>query len=299
MSLQKKIQIRPPKNDEKEEFYRVYNSGLPGVDELTPKRFDEWWNRSSESGEMEKLWRVAVVNNSIVGVVINQVNVELNWGFVWELAILPEYRNQGVGTQLILESEKLLQNHHPEIDDLAIGVKTDNIKALQLYEKLGYGIRFLELHLKGQRWASDIKHNLKIEPASEDRIAELMELSPDAYWGTKDIEGWKEIIKPEHRIFITEDNHLVGFVRLFVQEGKSPYSEIQFNIKPGFGTQVIEACMEFIETSMIEFWVQDDHQDILDLLYRKEFRRIESEFLLRKAVPKPTLIVGTKHLRAA
>ena len=281
--MKKEIQIRPPTNDEKEEFYRVYNTGLPGVDEITPKRFAEWWNRSSESGEMEKLWRVAVVNDTIIGIVINLVNVELNWGFVWELAILHEFRNQGIGTLLILESEKLLQNHYPEIDNLAIGVKTNNIKALELYEKLGYGIRFLELHLRGKRWISDQKHNLRVEPASEDRIEELMKLSPDAYWGTKDIEGWKEIIKPEHRIFITEDNHLVGFVRLFVEKGKLPCSEVQFNVKPGYGSQVIEACMEFVETNLVDLWVQDNHQDIIDMLYRREFKRIESEFLLRKS----------------
>ncbi|MBE0526924.1 GNAT family N-acetyltransferase [Candidatus Thorarchaeota archaeon] len=286
MSLKKEILIRPPKYNEKEEFYRVYNTGLPGVDETTPKNFAKWWNRCSESGEMDRLWRVAVVDDTIIGVIINMVNVELNWGFVWELAVLPEFRDQGIGTLLILESEKLLLKHHPEIDDLAIGVKTNNIKALELYEKLGYGIRFLELHLEGKRWASDQKHNLKVEPASEDRIEELMKLSPDAYWGTKDVDGWKEIIKPEHRIFTTENNQLVGFVRLFVDEERSSCSEVQFNIKPGYGSQVIEACMEFIETDSIDLWVQDDHQDIIDMLNRREFKRIDSEFLLRKAVPK-------------
>lgn len=287
MSLKKEIQIRPPKYDEKEEFYKVYNTGLPGVDETTPNQFTKWWNRSSENGEMERLWRVVIVNDTIIGVVINMVNLELNWGFVWELAIIPEYRDQGIGTLLILESEKLLQTHHPEIDFLAIGVKTNNIKALELYEKLGYGIRFLELHLKGKRWVSDLKHNLKAEAASVDRIEELMKLSPDAYWGSRDIDGWKEIIKPEHRIFLTEGNQLVGFVRLYVEEERASCSEIQFNIKPGYGAQVIEACMKFVETDSIDLWVQDNHQDIIDLLYRRDFNRIDSEFLLRKDVPKP------------
>jgi len=288
MSLKKEIQIRPPTKDEKEEFYKVYNTGLPGVDEITPKRFTEWWKRCYENGEMEKLWRIAVVNDKIIGVVINTINAELNWGFVWELAILPKFRGQGIGTRLILESEKLLQKHHPEIDELAIGVKTDNTKAIKLYEKLGYGMRFLELHLRGKRWTPKLKHNLKVEPASEDRIEELIGLSPDAYWGTRDVESWKEIIKPEHRIFITEDGHLAGFVRLFVHEEKTTYSEVQFNIKPGYGPQVIETCMKFIETDYIDLWVQDTHQDILDTFYKRKFKRIESEFLLRKPILKYT-----------
>ncbi|TFG30706.1 GNAT family N-acetyltransferase [Candidatus Thorarchaeota archaeon] len=286
MSLKKEVHIRPPTYDEKEEFYRVYNTGLPGVDKTTPKQFTKWWNRSSENGEMERLWRVAVADNSIVGIVINLVNAELNWGFIWELAVIPEFRNQRIGTQLILESEKLLQNHHPEIDELAIGVKTDNIKAIKLYENLGYGIRFLELHLRGKRWVSDLIHKLKVEPAAEDRIEELIELSPDAYWGTKDIETWKEIIKSEHLLFINDENHLVGFVRLYVQEEELHYTEVPFNIKPGYGSQVIEACMEFIKTDTIDFWVQDNHQDVLELLYRRDFKRVESEFLLRKSVLK-------------
>ncbi|TFG31270.1 GNAT family N-acetyltransferase [Candidatus Thorarchaeota archaeon] len=284
MSKKKVLKIRAPKFEERDEFYRIYKTGLPGVDEISFKRFREWWDKSHEKGEQEKLWRVALVDDSIIAVVINLVNKELNWGFVWELAVHPDFRNHGIGTKLIQESEKLLINHSPEIDDFAIGVKTNNLEALSLYEKLGYGIRFLELHLKGKKWTPDGNSQLKFEAASVDKIQDLVKLTPDAYWGTQDKERWKEIIKPEDKMFFNEKNQFVGYMRITKQKKKIPYSDIEFSIKPGHGGQVLDASMKFIETDFIELWVQDNHQDILDMLYKKGFKRIESEFLLRKSI---------------
>ncbi|TFG30887.1 GNAT family N-acetyltransferase [Candidatus Thorarchaeota archaeon] len=286
MSSKREIQIRAPTIKEKDEFYKVYKSGLPGVDEISSKDFAEWWKRSYEKGDLEKLWRVAVHGDAVIAVIINLVNEQLNWGFVWELAVHPEYRNQDIGTKLILESEKLLQRYHPEIMDLAIGVKTNNLRAMALYEKLNYGIRFLELRLRGKRWSSEQRSELSVEAASLDRIKDLMKLVPHAYWGMHSEEVWKEIIKPEDRMLVTKMNRLVGFVRVTKQKKKTSSSDIQFNIKPGYGMQVLNSCMELIDTDYIELWIENNHQDILDTLYSRGFKRIESEFLLRKSLPR-------------
>ncbi|MBN2230049.1 MAG: GNAT family N-acetyltransferase [Candidatus Thorarchaeota archaeon] len=286
MSLMRDVRIRAPSSDEREEFFEVYNTGLPGVDEISEKRFSEWWERCYESGELERLWRVAVLGKTIVGVVINVFNDILRWGFIWELAIHPDYRGQGIGTYLIKESEKILKKHYPDIRELAIGVKTTNYRALSLYEKIDYGIRFVELHLRGKKWIPEGQSTLKIEPPSQDIIPDLMKLTPDSYWSTRNEDSWRELLKPEHRIFRTNEGLVVGYIRMLMEKRKKPHTEIQFNIRPDYGPQVLDACMELLELETVEFWIQDNHQDILDILYLKGYKRIESEFLLRKPVIK-------------
>jgi len=286
MTIEKGLRIRAPSYDERNEFYSVYTSGLPGVDEISPERFNDWWEKSRENGDLTRLWRVAVLKDTIIGVAINLINQELNWGFIWELAILPKYRNKGFGSKLIRESEKLILKHHPEIDELAIGVKTNNVGALALYEKLEYRIRFLLLNLRGKRWQPDHTSRLIHGPTSSDQTEELASLIPDAYWSARNKETWKEMIKPEHKTFHTKDDQLVGYARLIPQKNKPPSTDIQYNIKQGYGPSVLEACMELIETDFVEVWVQDNHQDILDLLYERGFKRIDSEFLLKKPLRK-------------
>lgn len=52
------------------------------------------------------------------------------------LEVLPEYRNQGIGTRLIAAVEDHVRNlGHPRI---ALAVRTDNEQARRLYERLGY-----------------------------------------------------------------------------------------------------------------------------------------------------------------
>lgn len=168
------ITIRAPRVEEMERFYAVYCTGLPGVDEMSLTEFSRWWKHCLENGDLEHLWRVAIHKNSIVGVVINLVNRGLNCGFIWELAILPQYRGQGIGRMLINESETLLQQNYPEIDEFGIGAKTENTFAIQIYEKYGYGIRFLELNLRGPRWQTET--NLVLKPVEKRRLKELLSL---------------------------------------------------------------------------------------------------------------------------
>lgn len=265
-----------------ERFYAVYCTGLPGVDEMSLTEFSRWWKHCLENGDLEHLWRVAIHKNSIVGVVINLVNRGLNCGFIWELAILPQYRGQGIGRMLINESETLLQQNYPEIDEFGIGAKTENTFAIQIYEKYGYGIRFLELNLRGPRWQTET--NLVLKPVEKRRLKELLSLSPDAYWGTRDIDSWKKILKPEHQAVYTQDGVLVGLCLVTINEDKTQLSEIQFHVKEGYGPAVLDASMSIVKTELVDFWIQDNHQDILDLLYTKGYKRVDSEFLLKKIV---------------
>jgi len=278
------IVIRPPLASERERFYEVYVSGLPGVDEISLERYIKWWNRCEESGDLENLWRVAVLNDEIVGIVINVFNSELNWGFVWELAVVPEHRQKGIGSQLVEQSEQLLLEYSPSISNLAIGVKTDNLRALALYEKMGYSMYYLIIRLRGLKWTPNVQPDLTFLKPESTMVDTFLTFSPDAYWGTRNRESWTELVEQEGYAIADSGNTLVGFVRFIVQEGDNPHTEIPFHIRTGFGTIVLDACMEKIESDIVELWVQNNHQDVLEHLYARGFKRIESEFLLRKSV---------------
>jgi GNAT superfamily N-acetyltransferase len=52
------------------------------------------------------------------------------------LEVLPAYRRHGIGTALLRAAERYLRRHGH--DRVAVGVDLDNVKAAQLYTRLGY-----------------------------------------------------------------------------------------------------------------------------------------------------------------
>jgi ribosomal protein S18 acetylase RimI-like enzyme len=51
------------------------------------------------------------------------------------IEVHPDHRNEGTGTLLLTEAENLLAVKH---DQVVLAVRTDNVDALRLYERLGY-----------------------------------------------------------------------------------------------------------------------------------------------------------------
>ncbi|MHA2171268.1 MAG: GNAT family N-acetyltransferase [Candidatus Kariarchaeaceae archaeon] len=100
--------------------------------------------------ELIKSWhetsRVAIVNNKLVG--YNIVRIERSsispWrprmkskGHIISVAVLPEYRRRGIGTQLIdevLETLKTLNN----ITKVTLEVRETNTSAINLYKELNF-----------------------------------------------------------------------------------------------------------------------------------------------------------------
>jgi ribosomal protein S18 acetylase RimI-like enzyme/3D (Asp-Asp-Asp) domain-containing protein len=271
--------IRFPLPEEKRLFFDVYNTGLPNLDEVTFQRFSKWWEKSIENGNLERLWRVAVLEGKIVGVVINTINEALKWGMVWELAIVPKLRDKGIGTRLVKESERLLVKHGTEITHFAIGVKTHNTRAFSLYEKLGYRARFLVLRLKGDAWKTTLATLLTIGDAETRDAGKLSRLVPDAYWSATNLNGWKKrTSEGDCRVFrIRKSSEIVGVVSLSESEKGGSATELTFSVKPSFGNAVLDATMGLVKTKKIDLWLQDNHQDIIDYAYQRGLKRIDSE----------------------
>ena len=282
--------IRAPMAEDKERFYQVYNTGLPNVDEIAPDRFSKWWETSTNNGDLEKLWRVAVLENQIVGVVINAISEPLKWGMVWELAVIPKHRNQGIGTRLIKESERLLLKNGGGITHFAIGVKTDNARAFSLYEKLGYGVQFLVLRLRGKVWKPEKALPVLVHDADVRYAGRLSRLVSNAYWSTRTKDTWRRLISMgDWRVLTTRnESKIIGAVSLS-EDKKTGSTEVSFSAERGFGISVLDAASHLVKTKRIDLWVQDDHQDILEYVYCRGLKRIDSEYLLKKPIVKATV----------
>jgi ribosomal protein S18 acetylase RimI-like enzyme len=78
---------------------------------------------------------VAVDGGSVVGSVYL---FEHRWeSFIFRLAVKPEYRNQGIGSSLMREAEKILKDRDAKYVSLFIRIDDEN-RLVPYYQKLGY-----------------------------------------------------------------------------------------------------------------------------------------------------------------
>jgi ribosomal-protein-alanine N-acetyltransferase len=75
----------------------------------------------------------AVVQEKMVGFIAGDRREEGFLGWIATIAVLPEYRRQGIATALILECERQL---HTAV--VRLNVRRSNAEAISLYKQLGY-----------------------------------------------------------------------------------------------------------------------------------------------------------------
>jgi GNAT superfamily N-acetyltransferase len=283
------VTIRPPRRGEKAAAYSVYETGFPDF-EMSFEGFSRSWDRCKISGDLEKLWKVAVVDDEIVGVAINLMLRNLGWGAIWELAVDPEMRNKGVGTQIVKESEKTFLDLNPAITHFAIAPKTHRTKAISFVEGLGYGIQSLILQLEGPADTAAIEFDLEVGIARLEHIPLFIHLEPDTYWGYRNRKTWEYTIRGGRCYALTEpeSNMVVGFMQLIPNQATEDSTTVSFSYKEGYGRDVIKSAMYEVQTDRVVFWIQDMHQEILDYLYAEGFARKDSEFLAKKRVMHDT-----------
>jgi ribosomal protein S18 acetylase RimI-like enzyme len=276
--------IRPPALDEISPFYRVYLTGVPDVDSLTYDGFSRWWNRSKVLGELQSLWRVAIIDDQIVGVAINMILDSFGWGAIWELVVAPEWKRKGIGTLLVQESERALLQRNPNLTHFAIGVKLHNPAAIPFTERLGYGIQSLVLRLDGEVENKTFTSDLEVKIPRLDDIPLIMHLTPDTYWGLRDYRMIEFSLRGGNCYLMTEpaSNMIVGFARFEYDLDFPDATVISFSYRQGFGTDVVDAALSEVTTKNAIFWVEVKHEIILDHLYAEGFLRTEAEFLARK-----------------
>jgi ribosomal protein S18 acetylase RimI-like enzyme len=286
IGLTQKIAIRAPRNEEKRLFYDVFHSGLPGVDRMKFEGFSKWWDESLSRGTLPQLWRVAEARGRIVGVVVNMVSPVLKWGMIWELAVLPKWRSKGIGSQLLQESQRILSGCDTTLTHFALSVKTWNLEALKLYERFGYSIRSLILHLRGNKSRLSPSPEVKLEKAALRHVAQLCTLTTSAFWSTRSQEGWSGEAQDPYSYVVLAPRTLkvLGYFRAAKEEELEASTSVGFAFQPGYGSRILEAAAGCIETEQMDVWIQDSHQDIIEYLYARQFIRVDAEYLLKKAV---------------
>ncbi|MGN0106233.1 MAG: ribosomal protein S18-alanine N-acetyltransferase [Hominilimicola sp.] len=121
------------------EIVRMTEQDVPEVAELEKKCFAVPWSEKSFSDEMKNklaVYFVAKSDGRCIGYA-GFWNVSGEGG-ITNVAVLPEYRRQGVGSLLISEMIKTAAKLNLEL--LTLEVRKSNISAQGLYKKYGFDI---------------------------------------------------------------------------------------------------------------------------------------------------------------
>lgn len=97
----------------------------------------------SESLRGRRVLLVAEMQGQVVGQIFVQVDSAVSGGsgraaYLYALRVRPEFRNRGIGTQLVREAESILRQRG--FARALISVAKDNDAARRLYERLGYEV---------------------------------------------------------------------------------------------------------------------------------------------------------------
>ncbi len=124
------INIRQYTPKDEAEVYRVNEASL----EISFRYYYNMFHKRAP-----ELFLVAEYENQIIGFILvrsGQNFGENHTAIIFAIAVAPQYRSLGVGTQLINAIIDVL--HHKEINKLYLHVRVGNTRGIQFYERLGF-----------------------------------------------------------------------------------------------------------------------------------------------------------------
>lgn len=119
------------------EYVLMQAEHVTPIAEIETMCFSTPWSARSVEGELSNplsLWVVATDNDKVVGYVGSQS--VLGEADMMNLAVLPQYRRQGIGSMLVCELIRLLQEKG--VYCLTLEVRASNNGAIALYQDLGF-----------------------------------------------------------------------------------------------------------------------------------------------------------------
>ena len=116
---------------------KMNSSHVPQIARLEEICFSEPWSEKSIASELENplsLWLVALDGETVAGYIGSQTVMDET--DMMNVAVHPEYRRQGIGEALVMALIRQLQQTSSR--NLSLEVRTSNVSARNLYEKLGF-----------------------------------------------------------------------------------------------------------------------------------------------------------------
>mgnify|MGYP003291518583 CR=1 FL=1 len=109
---------------------------ISGVAEIEKICFSEPWSEETvlDAFKAGTKFFVATSGNLVVGYV--GISCIIDEGYITNIAVLPEYRNKGIGTALLNRLFSLARDL--ELSFISLEVRESNSKAISIYDKLGF-----------------------------------------------------------------------------------------------------------------------------------------------------------------
>jgi len=114
---------------------------LPEVHAIERRCFTTPWSMDAfryEIAQKETILKVAVLKDKIIGYVCLRTIFDVT--HVLNLAVLPEFRRQGIGGMLLQDALQELKRSDVKTSLVTLEVRESNIAAIRLYEKFGFKI---------------------------------------------------------------------------------------------------------------------------------------------------------------
>ncbi len=137
--MQKKFTLRPFKLADLEKVININRMCLP--ENYTNYFFVDLYERFPET------FIVAEENGEVIGYIMCRIEMGLSSfqrlgiakkGHIISVAVLPEYRRQGVGQALVQEAMRAML--HSKVKECFLEVRVSNMPAVNLYKKMGFKI---------------------------------------------------------------------------------------------------------------------------------------------------------------
>ena len=119
------------------EFTVMNETHVAQVAELEKLCFSDPWSLRSITSELSNplsLWVVAVTGDTVVGYVGSQS--VMGEADMMNLAVMPEYRRQGIGRRLVEELVSRLAAN--QVKSLTLEVRASNDPAIAIYDEMGF-----------------------------------------------------------------------------------------------------------------------------------------------------------------
>lgn len=132
------------------EVHAMHVSWRPDIYEAAEELYPE--QRFLDAIQDRQLY-VGKINGTVAGYVLLRIRTMENPGLkkrkimlVDEIAVEEAYRNQGIGTQMMLEAHALARAFG--CTDMQLGVYPQNDAAVSFYQKCGFAIQSITMHRK-------------------------------------------------------------------------------------------------------------------------------------------------------